>query len=149
MSDEGSTTPSQLLRQSWRYLLVAGVTALSYLGLVALGLAAGLHYFIAILIAQAITIVCAFPFYRRFVFESRSGLWPDFVRFLTVWTAGAVSGIVATPLLVELLGWHPLVAQVVAIGVISIGSFLSHRFFTFTTKGSPSTHAHDDQGKST
>ncbi len=121
-----------MLGQSWRYLLVAGCTALFYLGLVALGLAIGLHYFIAILIAQAITIVLAFPFYRRFVFESTSGLWGDFARFLVVWSTGAVSGLVITPLLVELLGWDPFVAQVFAIAVVSVGSFLAHRLFTFS-----------------
>lgn len=131
-----------MVRQSWRYLLVAGLTALGYLGLLALGLWAGLHYFVAILIAQAVTIVCAFPFYRQFVFESGSGVWPDFVRFLTVWTAGAVSGVVVTPLLVELADWHPLLAQVVAIAVVSVGSFLAHRFFTFRAQhgGSEGDH---------
>src|SRR3990170_4578922 len=128
---------THLATHAWRYVVIAGLTALGYLVLVALGLAVGLHYFVAILISQAITIVCAFPFYRRFVFESFSGWWNDFARFLVVWAAGAVSGIVLTPLLVELLQWHPLVAQTIAIGALSIGSFLSHRWFTFSANGRP------------
>lgn len=126
------------MQQSWRYLVVAGCTALGYLGLFALGLAAGLHYFAAILLAQAIAIAVAFPLYRRFVFESTSGLWGDFLRFLTVWSAGALSGVVLTPLLVELLGWHPFLAQVIAIAVVSAGSFLAHRLFTFRGSGGAS-----------
>jgi putative flippase GtrA len=114
-----------------RYVLVAGLTALGYLGLLAAGLAMGLHYFIAILAAQLVTIAVAFPFYRRFVFRSTTSVLSDFVRFLTVWSAGAISGIVLTPLLVEVLSWHPLVAQVVAIVVVGAASFLAHRFFSF------------------
>lgn len=123
--------------QQVRYLLVAGTTSVFYLALVAGGLALSLHYLVAILIAQSITIVSAFPFYRTFVFESRSSVWLDFVRFLTVWLSGMVAGLVATPLLVELLGWHPLLAQIVAIVVVSVLSYLSHRYFSFRAARSP------------
>lgn len=131
---ENAGTSSTLLglsRQGIRYLLVAGTTALFYLGLVAGGIAVGLNYFIAILCAQAITICCAFPFYRRFVFESHGRVSVDFVRFIVVWSTGAVAGIVVTPVLVTVLGWPPLLAQVVAIAVVSVFSFLGHRYFSF------------------
>lgn len=137
------------MRQPGRYLLVAGLAALGYLALLALGLFVGLHYFVAILLAQAVTIVSAFPLYRRFVFGAGAGLWSDFARFLVVWTGGAVSGIVVTPLLVELVNWHPLVAQIVAIGVVSIASFLAHRFFTFRTGRDHAGDSHGDHGAST
>jgi len=117
--------------QAVRYVLVAGTTSLFYLSLVAAGLAAQVHYFVAILIAQGITILCAFPFYRRFVFQSRSRLAVDFARFVGVWSTGAIAGLVVTPLLVEVLMWHPLVAQIVAIVVVSVMSFLGHRYFSF------------------
>ncbi len=121
-----------LRREEVRYLLVAGTTAVFYLALVSIFfLWLGLHYFVAILIAQAITILSAFPFYRRFVFHSHSAIWGDFVRFLSVWLSGMVAGLVLTPFLVEILSWNPLIAQVFAIGLISVVSFLGHRFFSF------------------
>jgi putative flippase GtrA len=120
-----------LSRQTFRYLLVAGTTSIFYLGLVAGGIAIGLFYFVAILCAQAVTIFCAFPFYRRFVFESHGRIPIDFVRFLSVWLAGAVAGLVVTPFLVQVLGWLPLISQVVAIAAVSIFSFLGHKFFSF------------------
>lgn len=110
---------------------MAGTTALGYLALVAGGLALGWHYMVAILVAQAITISLAFPAYRTFVFESQGSLGGDFARFLSVWSTGAIAGIVATPALVELLGWHPFVSQVLAILVVAVGSYLGHRFFSF------------------
>lgn len=120
-----------------RYLIVAGCTSVGYVALVAVGLKIGWHYMVAILVAQAITIACAFPAYRSLVFQSHGSLWSDFLRFLSVWASGAVAGIVATPFLVEVFGMHPLVAQVLAIVVIAIASYLGHRFFSFRTNPNP------------
>lgn len=117
-----------------RYLLVAGTTSLVYLGILAALLTTPLHYFVAILLAQALIISAAFPAYRTLIFRSRGPWIPDLVRFLGVWSSGAVAGVVATPLLVELLGWHPLVAQVVAIVVVAVLSYLGHRFISFRHK---------------
>ena len=121
------------LSQAAHYVVVAGSVAVFYLLLFSLGLVAGWHYFLAILAAQVVTIAVAFPVYRTFVFKSRGRIGHDFLRFLTVWVGGAIAGILVTPLLVEVFQVHPLVAQIVSIGIISVASFLSHRFFSFRT----------------
>ena len=128
---------SELVAEAWshhqvRYLVVAGTTSLAYIGLVAVGLKVlGWHYMAAILVAQVVTIACAFPAYRSLVFESQGRIWGDFVRFLSVWASGAVAGVVATPFLVEVFRMDPLVAQVLAIVVVAVASYLGHRFFSF------------------
>lgn len=124
--------------QAVRYFASAGSVALLYIGLLAAGVALGVHYLIAILIAQVITISVAFPVYRRFVFQSHGPVLADFLRFLSVWATGAIAGIIVTPLLVELVHLHPVVAQVIAVAVVSVGSFLAHRLFSFRTK--PTVH---------
>lgn len=136
----GVPSPTSLVQSLWRrhevrYLVVAGTTSLGYLGLVAAGLAVGWHYMVAILVAQVVTIACAFPAYRTLVFQSRGSVGADFARFLSVWSTGAVAGVVATPLLVEVLGMQPLVAQVLAMVVVAVGSYLGHRFFSFRHQG--------------
>lgn len=120
-----------IVRQVARYGLIAGGVALLYLGVYGLGLALGLHYFVAIAAAQIVAISVAFPLYRTFVFESRGNLTSDFLRFLLVWSSGAVAGIVVTPLLVEIVHVPPFPAQVIAIVAVSVASFLAHRFFSF------------------
>lgn len=124
------------LRQVWsnhqiRYLAVAGCTTLGYIALVWLGLHLHLHYMIAILAAQVITISAAFPLYRSLVFQSTGKVAVDFVRFLSVWASGAIAGVVATPFLVEVFSWDPLFAQIISIVVIAVSSYLGHRFFSF------------------
>lgn len=123
-----------------RYLVVAGCTSLGYVGLVALGLWIGWHYMVAILVAQAITIASAFPAYRNLVFRSKGTVWADFLRFLSVWASGAIAGLVATPFLVEVFGMPPLLAQVLAIVVIAVASYLGHRFFSFRNREAPADH---------
>lgn len=122
-----------------RYYAVAGVTALFYLGVLALALLGPWHYMIAILIAQVVTIAVAFPVHRRWVFRSTGPWAPDFARFLSVWASGAVAGIVLTPILVETTPLGPFVAQVIAIIVVSIASFVAHRFFSFRARRSLDT----------
>lgn len=114
-----------------RYVGSAGSVALFYLVVLAIGLALGWHYLLAILAAQVVTIAVAFPVYRTFVFRSHGKIVSDLVRFLSVWASGAIAGVLVTPLLVEVAHLDPLVAQVIAIAVVSVASFLSHRWFSF------------------
>lgn len=102
-----------------------------YLLLVAAGLALRLHYIAAILAAQALTVACAFPAYRYWVFAPGGRWGRDLRRFLSVWSSGAVAGLVMTPLLVEFAGLPPMGAQVIALAVVAGGSYLGHRLFTF------------------
>jgi putative flippase GtrA len=137
---------SRRARQPIRYLLVAGTTTTFYLALLATGLAVGLHYLVAILIAQALTIAVAFPAYRHWVFGPGASVGKDFFRFLSVWSSGAVAGLVVTPFLVEVLGWHPMWAQIFAIAVVSIASFLAHRFITFRPPADEPATGPNEQG---
>lgn len=117
--------------QLLRYGASAAAVALLYLIVYGVCLYFGLHYLLAILIAQIVAISVAFPVYRAFVFESTGTLRHDFLRFLGVWSGGAIAGVVATPILVEVFNVDPFWAQVFAILVISVASFLAHRAFTF------------------
>lgn len=117
--------------QLLRYGVSAAAVALLYLIVYGVCLAFGLHYLLAILIAQVVAISVAFPIYRVFVFEATGAVWRDFLRFLGVWSGGAIAGVIATPILVEVFSVDPFWAQVFAILVISGGSFLAHRVFTF------------------
>ncbi|MEO7133007.1 MAG: GtrA family protein [Vicinamibacterales bacterium] len=118
-------------REEIRYLFVAGWTALCYLGILAALLATDLPYMVAILIDQAIIFSMAFPVYRNVIFRSIGRWQADLPRFTGVWSGGFIAGIVATPALVELAGLPPLLAQVIAVAVVAVLSFLGHKFVSF------------------
>lgn len=114
-----------------RYALSGVLAQVLYLGLIAGGLAAGLHYLVAIVAAQAVVLAVSFPVYRRRVFRSTGPVGRQLVTFLGVWGVGAAMSLVGVPLLVEVAGLHPLLAQVVVLGVIFVFSFVSHQQVTF------------------
>lgn len=120
-----------LEREQIRYLVVAGSMTLCYLFILAMLLMTGIHYMIAIAIAQVVVISGAFPTYRRLVFRSKGRWQSDLPRFVGVWSGGFIAGIVATPALVELAGQPPLLAQVIAVAVVAILSFLGHKYVSF------------------
>jgi putative flippase GtrA len=133
----GEGIPSRrLVGEGFRYLLAAGLITLFYLGIYGLLLALDLQYVIAILCAQVVAIAIAFPSYRRFVFGPGDSLLRDFARFASVWVGGAIAGLIGTPLLVELLSWHPFAGQVAAIIVVTALNFVVHRIWTFTPRPS-------------
>jgi|SRR5665647_266804 len=120
-----------LASEKVRYLVVAGTTTLVYLGLFAALLHTGLPYMVAILIAHAVMVSLAFPVYRRLIFRSTRPWQRDLPRFVSVWAGGFVAGVIGTPALVELAGIPPLPAQVIAVAVVAVASYLGHKFFSF------------------
>jgi putative flippase GtrA len=124
-----------LMTEQGRYLAIGGTMAVGYLALVAAGLGAGLPYMIAITAAQVVLIACAFPAYRTLVFRSQGSLLGDLLRFLSVWAGGLAASFLGTPFLVEVLGMPPLPAQILAVVVVAVGSYLGHKFFSFRHRG--------------
>ena len=122
---------SVLARTEVRYLVVAGGVSVLSWSMVALGLSFGWHYMVATVFSQLAPIPVAFPCYRRFVFESSGRLRGDLFRFLIVWGTGMIAPIAAAPLFVEGLRMNPVLAQIAITGVVALGSFLGHRFFSF------------------
>lgn len=116
-----------------RYLLAGGSIAALYLAVftAAVLLRPAWHYFASFAVAQVVTIAVAFPVYRRWVFLSRGSLLGDWARFLSVWATSLIGSAVSLPLLVDVLGMQPVPAQVIAVVVLSIGSYLGHRFVSF------------------
>jgi putative flippase GtrA len=120
-----------LRTEQGRYLVIGGTMAVGYLALVAAGLRTELPYMAVITAAQIVLIVIAFPAYRTLVFRSQGGVLGDLLRFLSVWAGGLVASFIGTPLLVELLDMPPLPAQISAVVVVAVGSFLAHSLFSF------------------
>jgi putative flippase GtrA len=114
-----------------KYLVTAGASTITYLAVLRLFLGLELPYMVAIVAAQAVIIPTAFLAYRSLVFGPGSTIRADFARFLSVWIGGAVVGLVTTPLLVELAGLDPWLAQFLTIAVVSVASFVGHQRFSF------------------
>ncbi len=120
-----------------RYGVVGGLTQVVYLSVLGAALAAGVHYVVGLVVAQVAAMSFAFPAYRGQVFRATGPLGRQLLSFLGVWWTGAALSLVGVPLLVELRGLRPFVAQLAVLVVVVTLSFLGHRQVTFRRRGAP------------
>lgn len=95
-------------------------------------------YMIALVAAQILAVLCAFVLYRRFVFRVTGHVWRDLVRFSSVYAVSFGINLVVLPVLVEVVGIHPLPAQFVIVVITTVVSYLGHNYFSFRRTKGPS-----------
>jgi putative flippase GtrA len=91
----------------------------------------GAHYLWAALPAHVIAVLHAFAWQRWFVFEARGPIVASLLRFSAVYWVFFAINLPLLPLLVQLAGLHPLVAQALLIIANAAVSYVVHDRFTF------------------
>jgi putative flippase GtrA len=93
-----------------------------------------LGYLISLVLSYVVGIVIAFFLYRRFVFHVEGNVLVDFIRFVGVYVVSIALNLVVLPLLVEIVGLSPVVAQLYAIALTTVVSYVGHKGFSFRRK---------------
>ena len=92
-------------------------------------------YILAMITSQIISLFHNFFTHKTFTFRSSSKngeLRNEFFRFASVYFALYVVSLILLPILVELVGLHPLVAGIVVIIVIYMfAGFFGHKTYSF------------------
>lgn len=120
--------------EHFRFVVVgAANTVIGYLLFTAMFLAFGrwLHYLAVALAAQGLAVVIAFASQRQLVFRKEGPWFLDFVRYNVSVTGTLFFGLLLLSLLVELCGFHPLLAQVIVVMVSIAVSYVVHKRFSF------------------
>ncbi|WP_426266911.1 GtrA family protein [Sphingomonas sp. LHG3443-2] len=94
------------------------------------------HYMVALVIAQATSLLFAFTTYRLGVFQTRGDTARQFGLFSSFYLFNYAANWAALPLLVEVGGIHPIIAQLGFALVLMIGSYFWHSRVTFKARGS-------------
>ena len=89
------------------------------------------HYFVALLIAQAISLVFAFCVHKLFVFRSDGRIIREFFTFASFYLSIYAINWLTLPLLVELAGIAPVAAQTGFSIIVVVGSYFFHHKVTF------------------
>ena len=89
------------------------------------------RYMVALLIAQGVSLVWAYTLQKLFVFRTRGDILPEFARFCSFYLGIYAVNWAALPLLVEVAGLTPWVAQLGFAVVTVIGSWFFHSRLTF------------------
>jgi len=92
------------------------------------------HYLIALGIAQAICLCFAFTTYKLGVFRTHGNVLREFGAFSSFYLANYAANWAALPLLVELGGVSPVIAQLGFTAVLMVGSYFWHARVSFRTR---------------
>lgn len=143
-----------MIRKAWRnekfrYLLIGAYnTAVGYGIFALLWMLWGqsLHYIAILALSHIIAVTNAFFGYRIFVFRKRDTIWGDFFRFNMVYLGAFVLNILALPILIDGLNFHPLLAQGLVVIVTVVTSYILHRRFSFRTTENPMFKSRNRKG---
>lgn len=122
-----------------RFLLVGGFnTVFGYALFVVFELLIGrtLGYFVSLYAAYVVAVVVAFLLHRHFTYRvtGTGNVIIDLLRFASVSLVALAVNTVALPVLVELAGLQPIVAQAIIVVVTTLISYFGHKLFSFRRK---------------
>jgi putative flippase GtrA len=115
--------------------LVMGVfnTGFAFAVFAGLQLAIGdrVGYMVVLLMTHVLGVLEAFTMYRWRVFKVKGNVLLDLARFESVNLGALAINAAMLPFLVEVLHLAPIVGQVVVLFVVTLGTFLAHKHFSF------------------
>lgn len=121
-------------REQLLYLVVGGWNTVFGYGIWALLqflLGERLHYLVVVLIAWPIAVLNAYLGYRIVVFRSHGSILRELPRFSLVYLVTLGINLVLLPIALRVLPFNIYVTQAVLTVIVVIGSYLSHRSFSF------------------
>ncbi len=121
-----------------KFLLVGGWNTVFgysvFLAFYALTSRLGLHYLVAMVLAQAVAITNAYLAYRKLVFKSRGAIGAESLRFGAVYAYTFAFNAAALPLLVHRAHFNPAAAQALIVLVSAFVSWFAHSRWSFRDK---------------
>jgi len=121
-------------REQLLYLVVGGWNTVFGYGVWALLqslLGAHLHYLVVVLLAWPIAVLNAYIGYRYVVFRSRGSILRELPRFSLVYLVTLAVTLVLLPIALNVLPFNIYVVQALLTTVVVVGSYLSHRYYSF------------------
>jgi putative flippase GtrA len=122
-----------------RFLIVGGFNTLFGFALfVVVELLVGqyLGYFVSLYSSYVIAVVVAFLLHRHFTYRvtGTGNVLVDLVRFASVSLVSLAVNTIALPLLVEVVGITPIIAQAFIVVITTLVSYFGHKLFSFRRK---------------
>ena len=92
------------------------------------------HYMLLLTANYILGTLNGYLAYKLFVFKTSSGHLAEYLRFNVVHLAGIAVNYAALPILVELAGLTPFLAQGLIIMMLIVTGFVFHKRFTFRVR---------------
>ena len=98
-----------------------------------------LHYLVVVLIAWPIAVLNAYLGYRFLVFKSRGSILRELPRFSLVYLVTLGINLLLLPIALRVLPFNIYLTQAALTVLVVIGSYLSHRSFSFGARSQAPT----------
>lgn len=90
-----------------------------------------IYYMLALFISSVIGIAHSFIWNKKWTFKSKGDARKESIRFVSVYGIAFLINLVILAVFVEKLMLNPKIAQVFALGVVTIISFYGHKYWSF------------------
>lgn len=125
---------AKLSTQFFKFLLAGAVnTLLSYL-LFLFFYWLGFHYSLALALVSVVTIPHAYMWQRYWIFKSQRKILQEFLKFIIVYVFAFFVNLSGLSVLVEWGEMDPRWAEILAIAVAMIVTFLAQKYWSFSPR---------------
>lgn len=90
-----------------------------------------IHYILALIISSVIGIIHSFIWNKKWTFKSKGDVRKESLRFISVYGIAFLINLVILALFVEKLMFDPKIAQAFALCIVTIISFVGHKYWSF------------------
>lgn len=128
------------LQLLWRYACAGGLNAIVGLGSIFVLMWAGSPPIIANVIGYLLGLLLAFFVAKTFVFRSGGSLAPESLRYLLAFGFSFLCNLAVLYGSLNLMKWHPGVAQFASISTYVVVMYFMSRLFVFSGSGDNKEH---------
>jgi putative flippase GtrA len=114
-----------------RFIFVGILNLILSYGVYFILLYLNIYYIFALLISSVIGIAHSFIWNKKWTFKSKGDVRKESIRFISVYGFAFLINLLILALFVEKLMFNPKIAQLFALGVVTIISFYGHKYWSF------------------
>lgn len=92
------------------------------------------HYILLAVVSNIISITNAYICYKLFVFKTKGNILKEYLKCYVVYGLSMLLGLLLLYVLVDIAGLNPVTANVISVLLLTIVSFIGHRYYSFKNK---------------
>lgn len=92
------------------------------------------HYILLAVVSNIISITNAYICYKLFVFKTKGNILKEYLKCYVVYGLSMLLGLLLLYVFVDIAGLNPITANIISVLLLTIVSFIGHRYYSFKNK---------------
>ena len=92
------------------------------------------HYILLAVVSNIISITNAYICYKLFVFKTKGNILKEYLKCYVVYGLSMLLGLLLLYVFVDIAGLNPVTANIISVLLLTIVSFVGHRYYSFKNK---------------